>query len=229
MKQTKLLLLLAISVFMTACGGDDASDKLSLKEKITGQWVLISDISEYYAEDDAPSKISLDFSGPILTYTKEYEGGELESFRFPYIFTTQNNNINVSYSDVLYLYKSEGWGQYLPDLTEKLPDSQVVNVPGWTFVGSIDNYRVFGYAVKYKEKGVNVVSTAFLESFSQNWKVVEIEKTGKGTSEKTTMILETARLNKNGEIRLARETYQLSPKAATPGIPEFPDFGGLIP
>jgi hypothetical protein len=109
MKQTKLLLLLVISAFMTACGGDDASSKLPLKTKIIGQWDLTSDISEYYAEGDAPSKISFELSETTLTYIKEYKGGVQELLRFPYIFTAQNNNINVSYSNVLYFYKSEGW------------------------------------------------------------------------------------------------------------------------
>jgi hypothetical protein len=109
-------------------------------------------------------------------------------------------------------------GQYLPNFTEKLLfDIQVINVPGWILAGSIGSYRVFGYAVKYKEKrtDVDVASAVFLESLSQNWKVVEIEKTGKGESEKTTMILETARLNKNGEVRLVKEIYQFSPKDET--------------
>ncbi|KAA6337871.1 hypothetical protein EZS27_014084 [termite gut metagenome] len=199
MKQTKLLLLLATCVFMAACGGDDdAPSKLPFKQKIIGEWV--------FSEND---DISLKFTETILTYIKEDE-----QFRFPYTFTTQNNNINVSYSSVLYS-EDEGllWGQYAPNLTTVpggIPaGAQVYSVPGWTFAGSIDNYRIFGYAVKYKSIGVgskeDIFTTHFFESFSQNWKIVSIET----KDDETTMTLETARLSENGEPRLATETYTL--------------------
>jgi hypothetical protein len=211
MKQTKLLLLLATCIFMAACGGDDeAPSQLSFKQKIIGEWVSENDETSF-----------LEFSETILTYTKRDK-----QFRFPYTFTTQNNNVNVSYTNVLYSENGLEWGQYAPDLTSApagVPSGALVySVPGWTFAGSIDNYRIFGYAVKYKND--DVLTTKFFNSFSQNWKIVSIEIIEDG--ETTAMKLETARLSEDGgEPRLVTETYLLVPKEETSGeLPELPEI-----
>jgi hypothetical protein len=195
---------------MAACGGDDdASDKRSFKQEIIGEWV---------SEDDG---ISLNFSETILTYTKGKE-----QFRFPYTFTTQNNNINVSYATVLYSEDNGTlWGPYAPKLTDvptSVPaEAQVYNVQGWTNAGNIDNYRIFGYAVKYKyvsgsgSDSKDAFTTYFFESFSQNWKIVSIETKEDAAVDEDVeeedkamiMNLETARLQ-DGEPRLA--TYEFT-------------------
>ncbi|KAA6330660.1 hypothetical protein EZS27_020653 [termite gut metagenome] len=200
MKQTKLVLFLVISAFMVACGEDDEAP-LSLKEQIIGKWELYPPV--------AGNKKSLDFSATTLTYTTE----EGKQFLFPYTFTTQNNNINVSYSTVLYFYENdELWGPYAPDLT-KLPDgttavpdaTAVYSVPGWTFVDRIGSYNIYGYAVNYINTGV--ITKEFFASFS-NWKIVNIKTTGEEDETITTMELETARVSKTGgAARLATETY----------------------
>jgi hypothetical protein len=190
MKQTKLVLLLATCIFMVACGGDDDAP-LSFKQEIIGEW-----------EDDEDDTF-LEFTETTLTYTKDGE-----KFRFPYTFTAQNNNINVSYSNVLYFYeKDELWGPYAPDLTSSVPDApKVSSVPGWTFVGRIENYSIYGYAVKYKTSATTpVFTTQYFGSFS-NWKIVSIET---NDAEETIMKLETARTSEDGSPRLATETYTL--------------------
>jgi hypothetical protein len=238
MKQIKFLLIIAISALAAACSDEEAPKEPTIKEQIIGKWTL-TNISDFYSKEEAPKEIILSFSETTLTYVKGYESSDVaegessklerQGYRFPYTFTNQNNNINISHSNVLAYYESEGWGKYAPEnlLTpeEKTEGTAVVSVPGWADAGSISDYKVIGYGVKYATSA-GVQYARFHESFSQNWKVIEIETKGKGKLKEKTMILETARLNKAGEARIAVEEYKylVEEETGTPGVEDIPGF-----